>query len=47
VNHTPFEVSLRQQEMLREAQHRRWVASIRRKEQRTSRIAQALGLRPR
>lgn len=38
-----FEVSLRQQEQLRNAEYRRWAAAARRTE-RSGRIARALGL---
>ena len=42
---TTLEVALKQREMLRAAEHRRWAASVRRPERRQSRIARALGLR--
>jgi len=43
---TTLEVTLKQREMLRAAEHRRWTASIRRPE-RQSRLERALGLRNR
>jgi hypothetical protein len=42
---TTLEVSLKQREMLRAAEQRRWVASVRRAERRQSRIERALRLR--
>jgi hypothetical protein len=41
---TTLEVTFKQREMLRAAEHRRWAASIRRPE-RQSRLERALGLR--
>ena len=41
---TTLEVTLKQREMLRAAEHRRWAASVRRPE-RQSRLERALGLR--
>ena len=41
---TSLEVTLRRQEQLREAEYRRWTATIRRTDRRSSRIARALGL---
>lgn len=43
---TTLEVNLRRQEQLREAEYRRWAATVRRPGQSGSRIARALGLRP-
>ncbi len=40
-----LEVSLKQRDMLRAAEHRRWAASVRAPERQPSRIARALGLR--
>ena len=42
---TTLEVSLKQREMLRAAEQRRWAASVRRPERPQSRIERALGLR--
>jgi hypothetical protein len=41
---TALEVTLRRQEQLRDAEYRRWAATVRRPDRRSSRIARALGL---
>jgi len=41
---TTYEVSLRRQELLREAEYRRWASTVSRPNRRPSRIARALGL---
>jgi hypothetical protein len=43
---TSLEVNLRRQELLRDAEYRRWATTVRRTDRRSSRIARALGLRP-
>jgi hypothetical protein len=40
-----LEVTLRHQEQLRDAEQRRWAATVRRTDDRSTRITRALGLR--
>jgi hypothetical protein len=40
-----LEVTLRRQEQLRDAEQRRWAATVRRTDRRSNRITRALGLR--
>ena len=41
---TSLEITLRRREQLREAEYRRWTATVRRTDRRSNRIARAFGL---
>ena len=42
---TTLEITLRRQEQLRDAEHRRWAATVRNTDRRSIRIMRTLGLR--